>query len=163
MLTQKTVQARQCGPHLFEPKGPRAPKWFIVDAKDQVLGRLASTLARVITGKHKRTYTRHADSGDFVVVLNAEQVRLTADKWRTKKYYDHSGYVGGLKTKSASELLQRHPTEILRRAVWGMTNKSSLARRQMGKLKLVVGDQNPHAAQKPQALPKSVLRAASLS
>lgn len=155
---QKTYQARQNGAHMFEIKGPNAPKWFVVDAKDQVLGRLATVLARVITGKHKAQYTKHADTGDFVVVLNADKIQLTRNKWRDKLYYDHSDFVGGLKIKSARELHERHPTELLRRAVWGMTNKSSLARHQMKKLKLIAGDSHEHKAQNPQALPLAASR-----
>jgi large subunit ribosomal protein L13 len=153
MLQKKSYQAKQSGPHFFEPQGPNAPKWFIIDAKDKVVGRLATVIARVVTGKHKPTYSRHADTGDFVIVLNAEQVVFTRNKWNDKLYRDHSGYVSGLKTKTAKEMLQRHPTEILRRAVWGMTNKSSLARHQMKKLKLVVGAEHTHQAQNPQPLP----------
>src|SRR3954451_20391389 len=133
---QKTYQAKQFGPHFFETQGPNAPKWYVVDAKDQVVGRLATVIARVITGKHKATYTRHADAGDFVVVLNADKIAFTRNKWEGKLYRDHTGYVGGLKTKTAKELLARNPTEILRLAVWGMTNKTNLARHQMKKLKL---------------------------
>src|SRR5690606_24065015 len=151
-------QAKQCGAHIFEPKGPNAPKWFVVDAKDQVVGRIATVLARVITGKHKATYTRHADAGDFVIVLNADKIAFTRNKWDDKKYYDHTDFIGGLKTKTAKEMLERHPTEILRRAVWGMTNKSSLARHQMKKLKLIAGSEHAHAAQNPQPLPLAATR-----
>jgi large subunit ribosomal protein L13 len=112
----------------------------------------------VITGKHKPTYTRHADAGDFVVVLNVEKVVFTRNKWDDKQYIDHSGYIGGIKIKAAKDMLKRHPEEILRRAVWGMTNKTSLARHQMKKLKLIVGDQHPHKAQNPQALPAGTIR-----
>lgn len=158
MLQQKSYQAKQSGPHFFEPKGPNAPKWYVVDAKDQVVGRLATIIARVVTGKHKATYTRHADTGDFVVVLNADKIVFTRNKWSDKLYRDHSGYVGGLKTKTAQQMLERHPEEILRRAIWGMTNKSSLARHQMKKLKLYTSAEHPHAAQNPQPLPASVIR-----
>ncbi len=158
MLRQKTYQAKQYGPHLFETQGPNAPRWYVVDAKDQVVGRLATLLARVLIGKHKPTFTRHADTGDFIIVLNAEQVVFTRNKWRDKLYRDHSGYVGGLKTKTAREMLARHPEEILRRAVWGMTNKSSLARHQMKKLKIYTGIEHPHQAQKPQTLPAGAIR-----
>lgn len=157
-LKQKSYQAKQVGAHLYEIKGPNAPKWYIVDAKDLVVGRIATVLANVVTGKHKPTYTKHADTGDFVVVLNADKIAFTGQKWTDKKYYDHSDFVGGLKEKSAKELLDRHPTEILRRAVWGMTNKSSLARLQMKKLKLFAGAEHPHAAQNPQTLPAGVTR-----
>lgn len=158
MWQQKTYQAKQVGPHFFEPKGPNAPKWYVVDAQNQVVGRLATVIARVITGKHKPTYTRHADAGDFVIVLNSEKVQFTRSKWDGKLYRSHSDYVGGLKTKTAREMLQRNPTEILRQAVWGMTPKSSLARHQMKKLKLFVGAEHPHQAQNPQPLPESVKR-----
>lgn len=158
MLQQKSYQAKQSGPHFFETKGPNAPKWYVVDAKDQVVGRLATVIARVLIGKHKPTFTRHADTGDFVVVLNADKVVFTRTKWDKKLYRDHTGYVSGLKTKTAREMLQRSPEEILRRAVWGMTNGSSLARHQMKKLKLYTSDKHPHAAQNPQTLPVGATR-----
>ena len=157
-MLQKSYQAKQSGPHYFEPKGPNAPKWYIVDANDQVVGRLATVIARVIIGKHKPTFTHHADAGDFVVVINADKVVLTRNKWDGKLYRDHSDFVGGLKTKTAKEMLNRHPEEILRRAVWGMTNKSNLARHQMKKLKLFAGAEHDHKAQQPQPLPVGVAR-----
>jgi large subunit ribosomal protein L13 len=155
MLQQKSYQAKQVGPHFFEPKGPNAPKWYVVDAKDQVVGRLASLIAKVVTGKHKPTYTRHADTGDFVVVLNADKVVFTRTKWDKKLYYRHTDYVGGLKIATANQMRERHPEEILRLAVWGMTNKTNLARHQMKKLKIYTGSEHPHVAQNPQALPKA--------
>ena len=158
MLKRKTYQAKQVVPHFFEPKGPNAPKWYIVDAKDHVVGRLATVIARVILGKHKPTFTRHADTGDFVVVINADKVAFTRNKWDGKLYRDHSGYISGLKTRTAKEMLDRDPTEILRRAVWGMTSNSSLARHQMKKLKLFAGAEHPHKAQNPQPLPAGVIR-----
>jgi len=158
MLQSKTYQARHEGPHFFETTGPNAPKWYVVDAKDHVVGRLATVIARVITGKHKPTFTRHADAGDFVVVLNCDKVVFTRNKWSDKLYRDHSTYIGGLKTKTAKEMLARHPEEILRRAVWGMTNNSSLARHQMKKLKLFTGAEHPHKAQNPQPLPVAATR-----
>jgi len=158
MLQRKTYQAKQQGPHIFETRGPNAPKWYVVDAQNQVVGRLATMLARVITGKHKPTYTRHADAGDFVVVVNAEKIAFTRNKWNGKLYRNHSDYVGGLKTVTAQEMLERNPTEILRQAVWGMTNKSNLARHQMKKLKLVVGDKHEHDAQQPKPLPAGAVR-----
>jgi large subunit ribosomal protein L13 len=158
MLQKRSYQAKQSGPHFFETKGPNAPKWYVVDAKDQVVGRLATVIARVITGKHKPTFTRHADTGDFVVVLNCDKVVFTRNKWSDKLYRDHSDYVGGLKTKTAREMLNRHPEEILRRAVWGMTGKSNLARHQIKKLKLYASAEHPHAAQNPQPLPLAATR-----
>jgi large subunit ribosomal protein L13 len=121
--------------------------WFLFDAKEQVVGRLASQIARVLTGKHKPTFTRHIDSGDFVVVVNAEKIALTGKKWADKEYHDHSGYVGGLKTKTAGRMMELHPDEILRRAVWGMLNKTKLGRAQMTKLKIYTGGEHPHKAQ----------------
>jgi large subunit ribosomal protein L13 len=163
MLQRKSYQAKQSGPHFFETTGPNAPKWFVVDAKDQVVGRLSTIIARVITGKHKATFTRHADTGDFVVILNCDQVVFTRNKWDGKLYRRHSGYVSGLKTDTARELLARHPEEIIRQAVWGMTNKSSLARHQMKKLKIYTGTEHPHIAQNPQPLPAGVIRHTVLS
>ncbi|MGE0614321.1 MAG: 50S ribosomal protein L13 [Bacteriovoracia bacterium] len=162
MLQQKTYTANHDGPHAFATEGPNAPKWYIVDAKDQVVGRLATTLARVITGKHKPTYTKHADVGDFVVVINADKINFTRNKWDDKKYYRHSGYISGLHVRTAKEQLEHEPTEILRRAVWGMTNKSILADRQIKKMKLIVGDKHPHGAQNPQPLPAHVIRKTGL-
>jgi large subunit ribosomal protein L13 len=158
MLQRKTYQAKQSGPHFFETKGPNAPKWYVVDAKDQVVGRIATVIARVITGKHKPTYTRHADAGDFVVVLNADKAVFTRNKEDGKLYVDHSGYVGGIKIKTARQMRARRPTEILRLAVYGMTNKSSLARHQMKKLKLFTTDKHDHQAQNPQPLPAGAIR-----
>lgn len=158
VLQTKTYQAKQSGPHFFETKGPNAPKWYIIDAQDQVVGRLATVLARVISGKHKTSYTRHADAGDFIVVINTDKVALTRTKWQKKLYRDHTGYVGGLKTKTAKELHERNPTEIVRRAVWGMLNGSSLANHQMKKMKLFAGAEHTHQAQNPQPLPAGALR-----
>jgi large subunit ribosomal protein L13 len=123
--------------------------WFLFDAKDQVVGRLASSIARVLIGKHKPTFTKHVDTGDFVVVVNADKVAFTGQKWEGKEYYDHSGYVGGLKTKTAGRMKETHPDELLRRAVWGMLNKTKLGRAQMTKLKIYTGAEHPHAAQSP--------------
>jgi large subunit ribosomal protein L13 len=158
MFQQKTYQAKQVGAHFFEPKGPNAPKWYIVDAENQVVGRLATVIARVILGKHKPTFTRHADAGDFVIVINADKVVFTRNKWEGKLYREHTGYIGGIKTMTAKQMLQRRPEEILRLAVYGMTNKSSLARHQMKKLKIYTGKDHPHVAQQAQPLPAGVTR-----
>ena len=130
--------------------------WFLFDAKDQVLGRLASQVARVLAGKHKPTFTKHIDAGDFAVIVNADKIALTGKKWTDKTYYDHSGYVSGLKEKSARDMMKLHPDELLRRAVWGMLNKTKLGRAQMTKLKIYTGAEHPHKAQKvvPYAEPK---------
>lgn len=125
--------------------------WYVFDAKDQVVGRLATTIARVLVGKHKPTFTRHVDTGDFVVVVNADKVALTGKKWTDKLYRDHSGYVSGLKTKTATEMLNKHPEEILRRAVWGMLHKSKGGKHQLDKLKIYPGAEHPHSAQGPKA------------
>jgi large subunit ribosomal protein L13 len=159
LQSQKTYQAKQSGPHIFETEGPNAPKWYIVDAKDQVVGRLATVIARVILGKHKPTFTRHADAGDFVVVINADKVVFTRNKWDGKLYREHTEYVSGLKTKTARQMLEgNNPEEILRLAVYGMTNKSALAKHQMKKLKIHVGADHPHKAQNPQPLPMAATR-----
>lgn len=156
---QKTYQAKQSGPHIFETTGPNAPKWYIVDAKDQVVGRLSTVIARVILGKHKPTYTRHADAGDFVVVINADKVAFTRNKLDGKLYRHHTEYVSGLKTRTARQVLAGpNPEEVLKLAVYGMTNKSSLAKHQMSKLKLYAGDKHPHQAQNPQPLPVAATR-----
>jgi large subunit ribosomal protein L13 len=158
MLQQKSYQAKQVGAHIFEPKGPNAPKWYVVDAENQVVGRIATVIAKVITGKHKTTYTRHADAGDFVVVLNASKVVFTRNKMDTKLYHRHTGYISGLKTRTAREQLAHDPEELMRLAVWGMTNKSSFARHQMKKLKIFAGKDHLHAAQNPQPLPAGAIR-----
>jgi large subunit ribosomal protein L13 len=158
MFQQKSYLAKKAGPHFFEIKGPNAPKWYIVDVKDQVVGRAASMIAKVIIGKHKTTFTPNVDTGDFVVVINADKVVFTRTKWDKKIYRDYSGYISGLKEKTAREMLNHSPEEIITRAVWGMTNKSSLARHQMKKLKVFAGAEHDHQAQNPAALPLSATR-----
>ena len=116
------------------------------------MGRLASRIATHLRGKHKPIFTPHADTGDFIVVINADKVALTGSKWDKKIYYRHSGYVGGLKQISASKLLEKKPTEVLRLAVKRMLPKNSLGRRQLKKLKLYAGSDHPHQAQKPEKL-----------
>jgi len=149
MFQQKSYQAKKVGAHFYEIKGPNAPKWYVVDVKDQVVGRVASMIAKVIIGKHKTRYTPNVDTGDFVVVLNADKVVFTRNKLDTKIYRDYSGYISGLKERTAREMLQSKPEEVIRRAVWGMTNKSNLARHQMKKLKVYAGTEHPHQAQQP--------------
>ena len=129
-----------------------AKKWLLVDAKDKVLGRLASQIAIRLRGKHKPIFTPHADTGDFVVVVNAEKIRLTGSKWDQKFYYRHSGYVGGLKKISAKKLLDKNPEELLRLAVKRMLPKNSLGRRQLKKFKIYAGPDHPHEAQQPEQL-----------
>lgn len=162
LQTQKTYKAKKAGPHFFEIKGPNAPKWYIVDAKGLVVGRIASMIAKMIIGKHKTTYTTNIDAGDFVVVINADKVVLTRSKMDKKLYRDYSGYISGLKVKTAREMLGHKPEELIRRAVWGMTNKSSLARHQMKKLKIYAGAEHPHTAQKVLELPMAAKRRSHL-
>ena len=127
-------------------------KWFLVDAENRVLGRLATQIAIHLRGKHKPVFTPHADTGDFIVVINAEKVTLTGAKWDKKFYYRHSGYVGGLKKISAKKLLEKKPEDILRLAVKRMLPKNSLGRRQLKKLKIFAGPDHSHQAQKPENL-----------
>jgi large subunit ribosomal protein L13 len=126
--------------------------WYIADLDGKTLGRAASRIASVLRGKHRPTFTMHEDAGDFVVVVNAEKIRLTGKKWTDKLYHDHSLYPGGLRTQSAQQLMARHPTELVKRAVWGMLPKGPLGRRIYKKLKVYAGAQHPHVAQQPQPL-----------
>jgi len=136
----------------YIPTGQIARKWFVIDAKGQVLGKLAATAAAVLTGKNKPIYTPFLDTGDHVVVVNAAHVHLTGRKERTKIYRHHTGHMGGLKSRSAGEVRQKHPTRIVEEAIRGMLPKTKLGRAMFGKLKVYAGDKHPHQAQKPQAL-----------
>jgi len=127
-------------------------KWYLVDAKDRVLGRLATQIAMRLRGKHKPIFTPHADTGDFIVVINANKVTLTGRKWDKKIYYRHTGYIGGLKEITAKKLLEKKPEDILRFAVRGMLPKNSLGRRQLKKLKIYSGSEHPHQAQQLEKL-----------
>ncbi|MFC1866732.1 50S ribosomal protein L13 [Thermodesulfobacteriota bacterium] len=127
-------------------------KWYLVDAEDRILGRLASQIAIRLRGKHKPIFTPHADTGDFIVVINAEKVALTGSKLDNKIYYRHTGYVGGLKQISARKLLEKKPDEVIRLAVKRMLPKNSLGRRQLKKLKIYAGSDHPHQAQGPEKL-----------
>ena len=128
-------------------------EWYVVDAEGQTLGRLCTQIARVLTGKHKPIYAPHVDTGDFVIVINAERTVLTGRKEEKKVYYRHSTYPGGLKSETAAELRQRRPTKMIRKGVWGMMPKNSLGRRQLKKLKIYAGTEHPHQAQQPQQFP----------
>ncbi|MFA5235730.1 MAG: 50S ribosomal protein L13 [Bacilli bacterium] len=128
-------------------------KWYVVDATDKPLGRLASEVAMVIMGKHKPTFTPHVDCGDFVIIVNAKKVGLSGDKLNTKNYYNNSQYAGGLRTRSAKEMVERYPLEMVERAVWGMIPKGRLGRQQIKKLFVYEGAEHPHEAQKPEPLP----------
>jgi large subunit ribosomal protein L13 len=127
-------------------------KWYIVDAKDQVLGRLASEIAKVIRGKNKPTFTPNFDTGDFVVVINASQVKVTGKRELLKTYSHHSGYPGGLKTKSFEELMAKKPEYVIESAVKGMLPKNRLGNKLIKKLKVYAGETHPHTAQKPELL-----------
>lgn len=136
----------------FQAKTPAEHGWYVADVSGKTLGRAATRIASVLRGKHRATYTTHADAGDFVVVINAEKVKLTGKKWDDKKYYDHSLYPGGVREFSAKQLLERHPTELVERAVWGMLPKGPLGRRIYKKLKVYAGPNHPHVAQQPKPL-----------
>ena len=127
-------------------------RWYVVDADGQTLGRLATRIADTLRGKDKAQYTPHVDTGDFVVVVNAEKVLVTGNKLDQKRYYRHSGYPGGLRSRTLREQLDRRPTEVIRKAVKGMLPKNRLARRQLTKLKVYAGPDHPHEAQAPQPL-----------
>ena len=127
-------------------------KWYLVDARGKVLGRLATHIAMRLRGKHKPIFTPHADTGDFVVVINADKLVLTGNKWDNKLYSRHTGYIGGLKQVSAKKLLEKKPEDVLRFAVRGMLPKNSLGRRQLKKLKIYAGSEHPHQAQQLEAL-----------
>ncbi len=125
-------------------------KWHVIDAEDKTLGRLASEIARILRGKNKPQYTPHIDTGDFVVVVNADRVKVSGRKADQKLYRHHTGYPGGLREVSYERMMDRKPTEILRKAVWGMIPKTRLGRRQFKKLKIYAGPEHPHEAQRPE-------------
>jgi large subunit ribosomal protein L13 len=127
-------------------------EWYLVDADGKTLGRLATQIADTLRGKRKPQYTPHVDTGDFVVVVNAEKIAVTGNKLDQKRYYRHSGYPGGLRSRTLREQLERRPTEVLRVAVKGMLPKNRLARQQITKLKIYAGPEHPHAAQNPRPL-----------
>ena len=126
--------------------------WYIVDAENKVLGRLATQIATILRGKHKPLFTPHVDTGDFVVVINAEKIHLTGNKLDKKMYHRHSGYPGGIKSVSAGELLEKNPETIIKHAVKGMLPKNKLGREQFKKLKVYPGKEHPHTSQMPQEL-----------
>ncbi|MCB1055403.1 MAG: 50S ribosomal protein L13 [Acidobacteria bacterium] len=136
----------------YSPKRDEIDRsWTVVDAAGVPLGRLASVVARILTGKTKPTYSPHIDVGDFVIVINAEQAVLTGRKEDQKVYYRHSGYPGGIKQETARSLRARFPERMIEKAVWGMLPKNRLGRRQLRKLKVYAGAEHPHAAQKPES------------
>jgi large subunit ribosomal protein L13 len=125
-------------------------KWHVIDAQGKTLGRLASEIARILRGKNKPRYTPHVDTGDFVVVVNADRVAVTGRKAEQKLYRRHTGYPGGLRETSYEQMMERKPTEILRKAVYGMMPKTRLGRQQFRKLKIYAGPDHPHEAQRPE-------------
>lgn len=137
---------------LFAKKDEIQKKWYLIDAQDVVLGRLAVTVADHLLGKNKPTYTPNVDTGDYIVVINAEKVKLTGKKLDNKVYYRHSGYPGGIKSETARERLSQHPERVITAAVWGMLPKGRLGRAIIKKLKVYKGDEHPHQAQKPEIL-----------
>ena len=127
-------------------------EWFVVDAENKVLGRLASEIAHRLKGKHKPEYTPHVDTGDYIVVINAEKVAVTGNKAEDKVYYHHTGHPGGIKRISYSEMLEKHPTRVLENAVRGMLPRNKLGRAMFAKLKVYAGTEHAHQAQRPQTL-----------
>lgn len=137
----------------FAKKSDIDRKWYVVDAKEAVLGKLATRVAVYLRGKNKPVFTPNADTGDFIIVINAEKVRLTGNKLNNKVYYHHSGYIGGLKARTAKELLAEKPERIIEKAVWGMMPKNKLGKAMIKKLKVYRGAEHPHQAQTPEILP----------
>ena len=153
-LARPHTWKRKIGPvRTYSPKATEIERaWFVVDADGLVLGRLASSVAAILRGKHRTTFAPHVDTGDHVIVVNADKIVLTSNKADDKLAYRHSGYPGGLRSTSYAELLANQPTELVRRSVRGMLPKNSLGRRMLGKLNVYAGPDHPHAAQKPQPL-----------
>ena len=133
-------------------KGEVPRRWLLVDLKDKVLGRAASQIANILRGKNRPTFTPHSDAGDFVVAINADKIKLTGKKLTDKVYYDHSGFIGGMRIMKAGDLLKRHPEEVITRAVKGMLPKNKLSDQLLKKLKVYAGETHPHTSQQPQAL-----------
>jgi large subunit ribosomal protein L13 len=137
---------------VFMNAGTAKRDWVVVDATDKTLGRLATRIAMVLRGKHKPEYTPNADAGDYVVVINAEKIRVTGNKVQDKIYWRHSEYAGGIKSQTLGELLAKHPERVIEKAVKGMLPKGPLGYAQFRKLKVYAGDQHPHTAQQPKSL-----------
>jgi large subunit ribosomal protein L13 len=136
----------------FAKKGDVEQKWYLVDAKDAVLGRLAVRIANRLRGKYKPQFTPHTDTGDFIIVINADKLKLTGKKLDNKVYYSHSEYPGGIKAETARERLTKKPEKVIFSAVWGMLPKGRLGRAMIKKLKIYSGAEHPHEAQKPELL-----------
>ena len=127
-------------------------EWLVIDAEDQVLGRVAAKAAMLLKGKHKPQYTPHVDTGDFVIVINADKIKVTGTKITSKEYYRHSGFPGGLKCETFAEAMAKHPERVIEHAVYGMLPKNTLGRAMGKKLKVYAGAEHPHAAQKPRKI-----------
>jgi len=136
----------------YAKKGEVDRRWYVVDAKDAVLGRLATKIATYLRGKNKPVFTPNVDTGDFIIVINADKVRLTGRKLDNKVYYHHTGYIGGIKAQTAKTLIEKHPEQIIEKAVWGMLPKNTLGRQMLKKLKVYKGAEHPHKAQAPEIL-----------
>jgi len=136
----------------YAKPGEVEQKWYVIDATDVVLGRLATKVATILKGKHKPTYTPHVDTGDFVIVINADKVRLSGNKAASKEYYRHSGFPGGLKMETFTQAMEKHPERVIEHAVKGMLPKNTLGRAMGMKLKVYAGSEHPHAAQQPEEL-----------
>lgn len=127
-------------------------EWLVIDAQDQVLGRVATKAAQLLKGKHKPQYTPHVDTGDFVIIINADKVKVTGSKALSKEYYHHSGHPGGLKCETFTEAMEKHPERVIEHAVFGMLPKNTLGRQMGKKLKVYAGSEHPHAAQQPRKI-----------
>jgi len=143
----KDTQIMDMNRAFFLKKEARAPKWRLIDAEGKVLGRLASEVANILRGKDKATYTPHTESGDYVVIINAKKVKMTGDKLELKTYEHYTGWIGGLKTQTAKEVMARHPERIIEHAVKGMMPKNIISRHMMRKLKIYAGAAHPHQGQ----------------
>ena len=136
----------------FAKKGEIERRWYVVDAKDAVLGRLATKIATYLRGKNKPVFTPNVDTGDFIIVINAEKIRLTGRKLDNKVYYHHTGYIGGIKAQTAKAMIDKRPEKIIEKAVWGMLPKNTLGKQMLKKLKVYKGAAHPHKAQAPEIL-----------
>lgn len=136
-------------------------QWWVVDLDGETVGRAASRIAHILRGKHKPSYTPHVDDGDFVIVLNADKVQFKGNKWQQKRYYHHTGYVGGIKDATAADMLERKPEVIIHKAVKGMLPRGPLGRAMLKKLKIYTGGDHPHGAQQPQVLDLNTVLAKS--
>ena len=136
----------------FAKKGEIERKWYVVDARDAILGRLATKIAVYLRGKNKPVFTPNVDTGDFIIVINADKIRLTGRKLDEKVYYHHTGYIGGIKAQTAKTMMEKTPEKIIEKAVWGMLPKNTLGRQMLKKLKVYKGAEHPHKAQAPETL-----------